>query len=197
MRHLNSGKQLGRNSSHRKAMYRNMVVSLLKHESITTTDIKAKELRKYVDRLITLGKRGTLAARRRARVTVNDREALQKLFSSLADRFKERPGGYTRIIKLGVREGDNAPLSQIQLIPEVAAPKEKEAVKSKAKAPKKEKAPAAAKEKATAPVEAKVEPTEEVQAEADVEKAEADIEVAADTPVEESVESAGDEEKKD
>ena len=118
MRHLKSGRQLGRNSSHRKAMFRNMVVSLLDHESITTTDAKAKELRRHAEKVITLGKRGTLASRRMARVMVNDKAVLQKLFSTIADRYKERPGGYTRIVKLGIRPGDSAPMSVIQLVQE-------------------------------------------------------------------------------
>lgn len=116
MRHLKSGKQLGRNSSHRKAMFRNMVVSLLDHESITTTDTKAKELRRFAERVITLGKNGSLHDRRRARLMVNDRAVLAKLFTTLAERYKERPGGYTRIVKLGLRPGDKAPLSVIQLV---------------------------------------------------------------------------------
>jgi len=118
MRNLKAGRQLGRNSSHRKAMFRNMVVSLFEHERIVTTDSKAKELRRYAEKLITLGKKGTLHARRQARVTINKREVLQKPFGVLSERYKERPGGYTRIIKLGSRPGDNAPQSVIQLIKE-------------------------------------------------------------------------------
>lgn len=144
MRHLKSGRQLGRNSSHRKAMFRNMVVSLLDHESITTTDAKAKELRRHVEKAITLGKRGTLASRRMARVIINDRVVLQKLFSTIAERYKERAGGYTRIVKLGIRPGDSAPMSVIQLVQE-----ELPAAKPSKKAPKKAKAAA------DKPVEAK------------------------------------------
>lgn len=135
MRHLKSGRQLGRNSSHRKAMFRNMVVSLLDHESITTTDAKAKELRRHVEKAITLGKRGTLASRRMARVIINDRVVLQKLFSTIAERYKERAGGYTRIVKLGIRPGDSAPMSVIQLVQE-----ELPSAKPSKKAPKKVKA---------------------------------------------------------
>lgn len=131
MRHLKSGRQLGRNSSHRKAMFRNMVVSLLDHESITTTDAKAKELRRHAEKAITLGKRGTLASRRMARVIINDRVVLQKLFSTIAERYKERAGGYTRIVKLGIRPGDSAPMSVIQLVQE-----ELPAAKPSKKAPK-------------------------------------------------------------
>ena len=132
MRHLKSGRQLGRNSSHRKAMFRNMVVSLLDHETITTTDSKAKELRKFAERVITLGKKGSLNDRRRARLMVNDRDVLQKLFTTLAERYKDRPGGYTRIVKLGLRPGDKAPLSVIQLVQEELKAKEKTKKKGKA-----------------------------------------------------------------
>jgi len=130
MRHLKSGRQLGRNSSHRKAMFRNMVVSLLDHESITTTDAKAKELRRHAEKAITLGKRGTLASRRMARVIINDRVVLQKLFSTIADRYKERAGGYTRIVKLGIRPGDSAPMSVIQLVQEELSTDSKPAKKA-------------------------------------------------------------------
>jgi len=118
MRHNKSGKRLGRNSSHRKAMMRNMVTSLLDHEKITTTDVRAKELRKIADKMITLGKRGDLHARRQALQVVRDRKVVSKLFDMLAPRYKERQGGYTRILKLGTRLGDNASLSVIQLVEE-------------------------------------------------------------------------------
>ncbi|MBE9536133.1 MAG: 50S ribosomal protein L17 [Proteobacteria bacterium] len=133
MRHQKTGRQLGRNSSHRKAMFRNMVVSLLDHESIKTTDAKAKELRKYAERLITLAKKGDLSARRRARVMVNDKDVLNKLFDTLAARYKDRPGGYTRIVKLGLRPGDNAPLSVIQLVQEEMASSKKTTAKKAVK----------------------------------------------------------------
>ena len=118
MRHNKSGKRLGRNSSHRSAMMRNMVTSLLDHEKITTTDARAKELRKIVERMITLGKRGDLHARRQAMQVIRDRKVVGKLFEMVAPRDKERPGGYTRIIKLGTRLGDNASLSLIELVEE-------------------------------------------------------------------------------
>jgi large subunit ribosomal protein L17 len=120
-------------------MFRNMVVSLLDHESITTTDAKAKELRRHAEKAITLGKRGTLASRRMARVIINDRVVLQKLFSTIADRYKDRPGGYTRIVKLGIRPGDSAPMSVIQLVQDEMPADSKPAKK----APKKAKAPSA------------------------------------------------------
>jgi large subunit ribosomal protein L17 len=96
-------------------MFRNMVTSLLEHEQITTTDAKAKELRRVADRMITLGKRGTLDARRRAAAYVRKRSVVQKLFGEVAARFESRPGGYTRIVKIGPRHGDNAPMSMIEL----------------------------------------------------------------------------------
>src|SRR5512133_3341159 len=111
MRHNKSGKRLGRNSSHRAAMLRNMVTSLIEHEKITTTDSRAKELRKVVDRMITLGKRGDLHARRQALSVIRDSKIVAKLFDVVALRYKERPGGYTRILKLGARTGDKASLA--------------------------------------------------------------------------------------
>jgi large subunit ribosomal protein L17 len=118
MRHNKSGRRLGRNSSHRSAMMRNMTISLLSHERIQTTDARAKELRKIAERMITLGKRGDLHARRQALQALNDKKAVAKLFDMIAPRYKERPGGYTRIIKLSPRLGDNAPQSLIELVEE-------------------------------------------------------------------------------
>jgi large subunit ribosomal protein L17 len=117
MRHQKSGRKLGRNSSHRKAMFRNMVTSLFEHGSIRTTDARAKELRKVADRMVTLGKRDTVHARRHAAKTIQDKVVLHKLFGEIAGGFSERHGGYTRIIKLGNRRGDNAPMSVIELMP--------------------------------------------------------------------------------
>jgi large subunit ribosomal protein L17 len=116
MRHLNSGRKLSRNSSHRWAMMRNMVTSLLREEKIQTTDPKAKELRRWVDRVITLGKEGSLHARRQALAIIQDKTVVHKLFETIATRFKTRPGGYTRIIKIGRRHGDAAPVSLIELV---------------------------------------------------------------------------------
>ncbi len=116
MRHRKAVKRLGRTSSHRKALMRNMVTSLLQHEKIVTTDVKAKELRRVADKMITLGKRGTLHARRQALSFIRDRDVTQKVFDVLSPRYVDRAGGYTRIIKLGRRVGDNAPLSQIELV---------------------------------------------------------------------------------
>jgi large subunit ribosomal protein L17 len=118
MRHRSDHRRLGRNSSHRKAMLRNLVTSLLDHEQVRTTDAKAKEVRRIAERMITLGKRGDLHARRNALRTIRSKEVAQKVFGPLAARFKERPGGYTRIIKIGKRPGDNAAVSLIQLVEE-------------------------------------------------------------------------------
>src|ERR1700728_3962040 len=114
MRHMNRGRKLGRTSAHRKALFRNLVLSLIQHERIKTTDAKAKELRRYADRMVTLGKRGDLSARRLAFAFIQSRDAVKKLFDEIAPRFKERAGGYTRVIKFGVRRGDAAPLSVIE-----------------------------------------------------------------------------------
>ncbi|EAT15198.1 50S ribosomal protein L17 [Desulfuromonas acetoxidans] len=116
MRHNKSGRRLGRNSSHRAAMLRNMVTSLIDHERITTTDARAKEVRKIAEKMITLGKRGDLHARRQALSVIREKEVVAKLFDRLAPRFSERAGGYTRIIKVGNRLGDNAPVSIIEFV---------------------------------------------------------------------------------
>jgi large subunit ribosomal protein L17 len=115
MRHLKAGRKLGRSSAHRNSLYRNLVAELLSHDRIKTTDEKAKEIRRFADRMVTLGKSGTLAARRRAVAFVRDQKAVKRLFSDIAERFKDRPGGYTRIVKLGVRAGDAASMSLIEL----------------------------------------------------------------------------------
>lgn len=117
MRHRLSGRKLNRTSAHRKAMFRNMAVALLKHEQIKTTLPKAKELRAIVDKLITLGKRGTLHTRRQALSRLNnDAVITDKLFTELAERYADRPGGYTRVLKAGYRYGDNAPMAVIELV---------------------------------------------------------------------------------
>lgn len=116
MRHRVGGRKLGRTSAHRKAMFDNMAHALLKHEQITTTLPKAKDLRPIVERLITLGKRGGLHARRQALATLQDTAITEKLFSTLAERYKERPGGYCRIIKAGFRYGDAAEMAVIELV---------------------------------------------------------------------------------
>ena len=116
MRHRNSGRKLNRNSSHRRAMFRNMATALLKHEQIKTTLPKAKELRPVVERMITLGKRGNLHARRQALSYLQDEIIVRKLFDGLAERYEDRAGGYTRVLKAGFRYGDSAPMAYIELV---------------------------------------------------------------------------------
>lgn len=114
MRHLNQGRKLNRTSAHRKALFKNLVLALIHHERIQTTDAKAKEMRRFADRMVTLGKQGDLAAHRRAFAFLQSHEAVRKLFDEIAPRFKDRNGGYTRVIKFGVRRGDAAPLSVVE-----------------------------------------------------------------------------------
>jgi large subunit ribosomal protein L17 len=150
MKHRMHTRHLGRSSPHRKALMRNMVTSLLDHERIQTTDAKAKELRRIADRMITLGKRGTLHARRRALRTIRSREIAAKVFDSLAARYRDRAGGYTRVLKLGRRAGDAAPISIIELVDREtgAAPAKRKAAAARPAAAKQgaaaAKAPAAA-----------------------------------------------------
>ena len=176
MRHRKAGRRLGRNSAHRKAMYRNMVTSLMVHGQIQTTEAKAKELRRIADTVITMGKRvppstieglsgealkAAQARRvhfiRRARRWVNNPEALERLFGEYAERYKLRPGGYTRIRKVGYRSGDQAPMALIELVGDY------DPSDAKVKAPKKEAAPAAP--EATEEAEATEEPAVEAAAE--------------------------------
>ena len=141
MRHKRTGRKLGVTTKHRKSMLRNMVTDLFRNDSLKTTDTRAKEIRRAAEKMITLAKEGTLHKRRQAAAYVRDKEVLQKLFDELAERFKDRPGGYTRITKLGFRKGDNTPISIIELVEEEYKPKKK---KKKAKAaPKKKTAPRA------------------------------------------------------
>ena len=116
MRHRMSGRKLNRTASHRKAMFSNMAAALLRHEQIKTTLPKAKELKRVADRMITLGKRGNLHSRRRAFAILRDDQIVAKLFGDLAERFKERSGGYTRVLKAGFRYGDSAPMAIIELV---------------------------------------------------------------------------------
>ena len=116
MRHRKSGAKLNRTSSHRKAMFRNMVTSLFKHSSIKTTEAKAKELRKLADKMVTLAKRGDLHARRQAFSVIREKDVVHQLFNDAALKFGSRQGGYTRITKLGLRTGDAAPMTTIELI---------------------------------------------------------------------------------
>lgn len=116
MRHKVAGKKLGRTSAHRKALFRNLVTELLDHEVVRTTEAKAKELRRWGDRMITLGKRGSLHARRQAAAVVRRRAVVQKLFADLAERYAGRAGGYTRVVKLGIRSGDAARMAVVELV---------------------------------------------------------------------------------
>ncbi len=116
MRHRHSGRQLNRNSSHRKAMFRNMTASLVEHELIKTTLPKAKELRGYVEPLITLSKKDSVANRRLAFDRLRDKAAVGKLFNELGPRYLDRPGGYIRILKCGLRTGDKAPMAYVELV---------------------------------------------------------------------------------
>lgn len=134
MRHRKAGKQLSRNSSHRRALLRNMVTSLLKHERIETTDAKAKSVRPVAEKMITLAKRGDLHARRQALAYIQDKAVTHKLFDELKERYLDRQGGYIRIVKKGIRKGDGAPVSIVQLIPQE---EEKKPAKKKARKPKK------------------------------------------------------------
>jgi large subunit ribosomal protein L17 len=116
MRHLKQGRKLGRTTAHRKALLRNLATALLEHERITTTEPKAKELRRVADKLVTLGKRGNLHARRQALQVVQSNAVVQKLFNEIAPRFAGRQGGYTRILRLGYRPGDAAAMAVIELV---------------------------------------------------------------------------------
>jgi len=116
MRHMKSGRKLNRTQSHRKALFANMATSLIKHEQIVTTLPKAKELRRVTDKLITMGKKGDLHARRRAAAQLRDERMAKKLFDELGPRYKDRPGGYTRVLKAGFRQGDCAPMAVIELV---------------------------------------------------------------------------------
>ena len=167
MRHGKSGRKLGRTSSHRLAMFRNMVTSLLEHERIYTTEAKAKELRRWADWMITLGKRGDLHARRQALQIIRDKSVVHKLFTDLAQRYQARSGGYTRTVKVGFRVGDGAPLSLIELM----------AGETEKKKKRKTKAPKAGKKKA---------PTVEAAPETEAEMAEA-LEAEAEGATEEEV----------
>lgn len=132
MRHLKSGRKFGRTSAHRKALFRNLVIALIRRERIRTTLAKAKELRSHIEKTITLGKKGTLHARRLAFTVVNEKDAFLKLFGTLSERYANRNGGYTRVIKIGNRRGDDAPMAYIELVD-----REKEVAEAKPKGGKK------------------------------------------------------------
>jgi large subunit ribosomal protein L17 len=177
MRHSVSGRKLGRTTSHRLAMFRNLVTSLLQYERVYTTDAKAKEIRRWADRMITLGKRGDLHARRQALQVVRDKKIVAKLFTDLAQRYQARSGGYTRTVKVGFRPGDGAPISIIELLAgetekkkkkrkgkkegAAAAPARKKAAPAKPATAKKERAPKKEKKAAAAAAEAAEKPAPE------------------------------------
>ena len=122
MRHRKAGRKLNRNSSHRRAMFSNMIISLLRHELIKTTVAKAKELRRFAEPMITLGKIDSVANRRRAFAKLRDKAMVAKLFTEIGPRFQQRPGGYLRIVRCGFRHGDAAPLAIVELVERGAAP---------------------------------------------------------------------------
>ena len=129
MRHHRSGKKLGRDSAHRKALYANLTASLIEHGRIRTTETKAKAVRPIVEKMITLGRDGSIHARRQALAYLRTQEVVHKLFSEVAPRFRERPGGYTRVVKLGPRQGDAAPMAYLELVdfvPEAAPARARE-----------------------------------------------------------------------
>ena len=183
MRHNVSGRKLNRTPAHRKALYRNLVTALFKHERIQTTVPKAKEARIVAEKLITFAKRGDLHARRMAARKVFEPAVLQKLFEEIGPRYAERPGGYTRIMRLGPRKGDNAELAILELVDNTARPKHTDSLKRKRARKVLE---AQEKAEAKAAIEEAVEAEEKAEAEAD--------EVAEDAP--EEVE-ASDEEKEE
>jgi len=133
MRHGKAGYKLGRTTSHRKAMFRNMVTSFLVEEKVKTTDVKAKELKRLAEKMVTLGKRGHLHARRQALAFVRDESAVKKLFEELSVRYMNRMGGYTRVVKLGYRSGDNAAMSLVEFVKD--GDKDKPKKKAAAKTP--------------------------------------------------------------
>ncbi len=137
MRHRKAGLKLNRTSSHRNAMFRNMVTSLFKYQQIRTTDVKAKELRRWADHMITLAKRGDLHARRQALAIIPEKQVVHKLFEDASQNFGSRSGGYTRIVKIGNRKGDAAPLSLVELIITEKSKKKKTAKKKAKAAPQK------------------------------------------------------------
>jgi large subunit ribosomal protein L17 len=133
MRHKRIGRKLGVTTKHRKSMFRNMVTDLFRFDRIKTTDMKAKELKRIAEKLITLAKEGTLHKRRQAAAYIRDKDVLKRLFDEIAAKFKDRPGGYTRIIKLGFRKGDNTAVSIIELVEEEYKPAKKKKAKTAAK----------------------------------------------------------------
>ena len=169
MRHRKTGLKLNRTASHRDAMFRNMVTSLFKHQRIRTTDAKAKELRRWADRLITLAKRGDLHARRQALAIMREKDVVHKLFEDAPDRYGKTSGGYTRVIKIGRRAGDAAPVSIVELVtPETVSSKPK-----KKAAKKKEKPPVSEEKKVKSTAKAEKDEVKAESTDADKEKTDA------------------------
>jgi large subunit ribosomal protein L17 len=188
MRHNVSGRKLNRTTAHRKMLYRNLVTSLFKHERITTTVPKAKEARIVAEKMITFAKRGDLHARRMVARKLTEPAVLQKLFEEIAPRYSERPGGYTRIMRMGPRQGDNAEMAILELVDNTAKPKSLDSKKrSRARRVLKaeEKAEAAAALTEAAEEKAEAAPAEEIAEEID------------ETPAEETATEDADEEKKE
>jgi len=179
MRHRKAGLKLNRTSSHRTAMFRNMVTSLFKHERIRTTDVKAKELRRWADNLITLAKRGDVHARRQALSIIREKDVVHKLFAEAAQRFGSVSGGYTRIVKLGRRPGDAAPISLIELIYSEEGEKKKIKKKDKVALKKRQitekKEPEKKKSEEKKEIESKEKVTEAAEEEKDIVDKEKDV----------------------
>ena len=187
MRHKRIGRKLGVTTKHRKAMFRNMVTDFFRFDKIKTTDTRAKELRRIAEKLITLAKDGSLHKRRQAAAYIRDNEVLKKLFDEIAPKFKDRPGGYTRITKLGFRRGDSSPISIIELVEEEFKPKKK---KAKA-APKKKETQASETEAAAKAKSSKKESAEDLglieeEKAAEASAAEAETPAAAEAQPEEA-----------
>ncbi len=182
MRHKRIGRKLGVTTKHRKAMFRNMVTDFFRFDKIKTTDTRAKELRRIAEKLITLAKDGSLHKRRQAAAYIRDNEVLKKLFDEIAPKFKDRPGGYTRITKLGFRRGDSSPISIIELVEEDYKPKKK---KAKA-APKKKETEATAKAKSSKKESAEDLGLIEEEKAAEASAAEAETSAAAEAQPEEA-----------
>ncbi len=179
MRHRVSGRRLGRSSSHQKAMFRSLAAALITHEHIETTDARAKELRRVTDRLVTLGKKGTLHARRQAYKFLNDHQLVQKLFDEIAPRFSDRPGGYTRLIKSRIRFADQAPMTFVRFVDSAMTDKSaaKEEISETA-------APSTVEEQVKAGVE------EELQASSSEAETVDEVPAEVETPAETEVEAA-------
>ena len=187
MRHHKAGLKLNRTSSHRNAMFRNMVTSLFKHDRIRTTDTKAKELKRWADNLITLAKRGDLHARRRALSIVREKDVVHKLFNDVENRFSNTKSGYTRVVRLGRRPGDAAPMSLVELMSAETEKKKKERKKKKP-AIEKQKPSEETREPETADVERKEAVKKPVPSENQQMSAEKEVKETVDTGVEASPE---------